>query len=374
MRSLLHTHLLSSDVLVKRQHALQKFPTQDLRDTFPEGELPESPPNRLVHGSPSRPNVRVADLHVSQLSRKNRDVPGALARARSVCCQVTSCAQLPLGWWFLLSAEPDIHLLPQAVDGHRRRLSLCSLPVPKQLEESLGRTCLLRSVGNRRDLAVCASVILFYFRSRFLRGFASPLLCRDELAVLAIHGQQPGYYLAGHGQRRPVPVVASLHRLLMDQSQLRAQSWRQFGSFDQHLLDMFVALLRDGHAHHLIPRAVLVAAQPAVADRLPDGAEARDLPHLQSPVRSRLILSFSSGSRSRELTSAYSVFWHLWMVSRLSRSSGRMLSSISLLVAISRRKYPTLCSRLRLCSTPVSISRPETRFFVCAICRTSRWR
>ncbi len=35
-------------------------------------------------------------------------------------------------------AEPDIHLLPQAGKSHRRRLSLCSLPVPKQCEESLG--------------------------------------------------------------------------------------------------------------------------------------------------------------------------------------------------------------------------------------------
>ena len=53
-------------------------------------------------------------------------------------------------------AEPDIHLLPQAPKSRRRRLSLCSLPVPKQFEESLG-SCLLRPAGNLRDLAVCAS-------------------------------------------------------------------------------------------------------------------------------------------------------------------------------------------------------------------------
>jgi hypothetical protein len=46
-------------------------------------------------------------------------------------------------------------------------------------------------------------------------------------------------------------------------------------------------------------------------------------------VLSRLIMSASSGSRWRELTRAYSVFWHLAMVSRLSFSSGRMLASIS---------------------------------------------
>ena len=35
-------------------------------------------------------------------------------------------------------AEPDIHLLPQAPKSSCRRLSLCSLPVPKQSEGNLG--------------------------------------------------------------------------------------------------------------------------------------------------------------------------------------------------------------------------------------------
>src|SRR5579862_3111407 len=98
----------------------------------------------------------------------------ARSRERAVCHQVTSCARVPLGWWFLLSAEPDIHLLPQATMGRRRRLSECSLPVPKQLEESLGSTYLLRSVGNRRDLAVCASMILFCFSGQFFMLPGSP--------------------------------------------------------------------------------------------------------------------------------------------------------------------------------------------------------
>ena len=54
-------------------------------------------------------------------------------------------------------AEPDIHLLPQAPKSYRRRLSLCSLPVPKQFEESL-RSRLPRPGGDLRDLAACASM------------------------------------------------------------------------------------------------------------------------------------------------------------------------------------------------------------------------
>src|ERR1700679_3243348 len=38
---------------------------------------------------------------------------------------------------FLSSAEPDIHLQSRALKGRHRRLSLCSLPVPKQFVESL---------------------------------------------------------------------------------------------------------------------------------------------------------------------------------------------------------------------------------------------
>ena len=39
---------------------------------------------------------------------------------------------------FLRSAEPDIHLLSRTPKSRHRRLSLCSLPVPKQFVESLG--------------------------------------------------------------------------------------------------------------------------------------------------------------------------------------------------------------------------------------------
>ena len=38
---------------------------------------------------------------------------------------------------FLRSAEPDIHLLSRTPKSRHRRLSLCSLPVPKQFVESL---------------------------------------------------------------------------------------------------------------------------------------------------------------------------------------------------------------------------------------------
>jgi hypothetical protein len=77
-------------------------------------------------------------------------------------------ATVPLGWWFLLSAEPDIHLLSETPKSPHRRLSLCSLPVPKQTEGSLG-SCLRRSARHLRDLAACApdDPDVFSFLGRF---------------------------------------------------------------------------------------------------------------------------------------------------------------------------------------------------------------
>ena len=67
--------------------------------------------------------------------------------------------------WFLPSAEPDIHSQSRAPVGRHRRLSMCSLPVPKQFGESLG-SWFLRSVGNLQDLAACALCNPVYFLSR----------------------------------------------------------------------------------------------------------------------------------------------------------------------------------------------------------------
>ena len=71
--------------------------------------------------------------------------------------RIDCCTRAPLGGGFLHSAEPDIHLLPQASMGRRRRLSLCCLRVPKQYEESLVNR-LRRPAGHLRDLAACASI------------------------------------------------------------------------------------------------------------------------------------------------------------------------------------------------------------------------
>jgi hypothetical protein len=95
-------------------------------------------------------------VHVSHLSRKNTRVLGALRRVRigsDSAIRLRACASRLV---VPAPAGPDIHLLPQAPKSGRRRLSLCSLPVPKQCEESIG-SFLPRPGDLLQDLAACAS-------------------------------------------------------------------------------------------------------------------------------------------------------------------------------------------------------------------------
>jgi hypothetical protein len=98
---------------------------------------------------------RITGIHVSHLSTEKHEFSGRAVESALLVSIRICCARMPLGGGSCILAEPDIHLLPQAPNRRRRRLSLCSLPVPKQSEESLG-SCLRRPAGNLRDLAVCA--------------------------------------------------------------------------------------------------------------------------------------------------------------------------------------------------------------------------
>ena len=84
-------------------------------------------------------------------------------------------------------AEPDIHLLPQAPKSRRRRLSLCSLPVPKQCEVSL--KSFLRCPGDLlQDLAACASndLVLFFLITKVFKP--SDLALRVDMTSCILHG------------------------------------------------------------------------------------------------------------------------------------------------------------------------------------------
>jgi len=60
-------------------------------------------------------------------------------------------------------AEPDIHSLSRAPEGRHRRLSLCSLPVLKQSEESLGSLISVAQSATSRTWQSARCVIPFVF-------------------------------------------------------------------------------------------------------------------------------------------------------------------------------------------------------------------
>ena len=92
-------------------------------------------------------------------------------------------------------------------------------------------------------------------------------------------------------------------------------SGRELRSLYQNMLNVLVALLGNGRSQHLVGRALLGSAQPAITDCLFDRPETSNIADLDSPGQSgdrtnsgnrsnRFSLSMSSGSRSSELTSA----------------------------------------------------------------------
>ena len=128
-----------------------------------------SPAFRKVRGLGG--NIRNADIHVSHLSSGGTGVLGALVRARKPTVLGCSARKGASRRRFLHSAEPDIHLLPQAPKSRHRRLSLCSLPVPKQFVESL------RSVISFAQSATCRIWQSALCSSRFIwkQFYAAPV-------------------------------------------------------------------------------------------------------------------------------------------------------------------------------------------------------
>ena len=113
---------------------------------------------RIIHSVGLFPDIR----HSCKLSVKWRHgVSRARSRERtSHPIQDVQYANDASRHRFLRSAKPDIHLLSQTPKSRHRRLSLCSLPVPKQIRREPRQSDLLRSVGNRQDLAVCAFLFI----------------------------------------------------------------------------------------------------------------------------------------------------------------------------------------------------------------------
>src|SRR5258708_17444164 len=138
-------------------------------------------------------------------------------------------------------------LIPPGEDAadHPIRLSLYSLPVPKQFVESLG------SVISFAQSATCRTWQSAHFVHPV--DFGSILCCRSpaffrrhEVSLLPIHGKQLCDHLPPYGNSRTI-AISFLPFLVINPSQFVALSRRQLRSLYQITLDMFIALLRNRH-------------------------------------------------------------------------------------------------------------------------------
>jgi hypothetical protein len=120
--------------LINRRHYLPRL----LLTLSSKGQI-QKPPQRFEDVDRVTP-YQLPDRRppCKSVVKRRRRCSGTLARACPLLLQDSSGRMHASRHSFLLSAEPDIYLLSRAPKSGHRRLSLCSLPVPKQFEESLG--------------------------------------------------------------------------------------------------------------------------------------------------------------------------------------------------------------------------------------------
>ena len=145
---------------------------------------------------------------------------GALGEARRPKISTVSHCAMCLSARFLRYAEPSIHLLPRAAaePSFCRRLSLCSLPVPKQVRgpEEFALLCPAVKV---RDLADCAPSDLFSFflSAAVLSGCAAVIHHKHPFAT--IDCEQVRDQLTCDRKRGSI-AVASLRFFFIEQRQI----------------------------------------------------------------------------------------------------------------------------------------------------------
>jgi hypothetical protein len=111
--------------------------------------------------------------HRRSFRRGEKDSPDAhLGGARAIGPVRTRSSHVCLSAVVPAFAEPDIHSLSQILADRHRRLSVCSLPVLKQSEESLGGVRSPSLSRQLQDLAVCELVSSCCF---FAHQMFSPL-------------------------------------------------------------------------------------------------------------------------------------------------------------------------------------------------------
>ena len=149
--------------------------------------------------------MRFADIHVSHLSSGGTGVPGTLGRAcesslpgcstRNVCLPASVPALGRTRHPFAVSG----------LEGPSQKIEFVFSASPETIRREPRECDLLRSVGNRQDLAVCAFCSSCLFRQH-LSCRSPAFFSRHEVSLLPIHGQQIRDHLPGYGKCRPIAI------------------------------------------------------------------------------------------------------------------------------------------------------------------------
>jgi hypothetical protein len=146
-------------------------------------------------------NFRVADLHVSLLSRRKKSPDARYGGARTYsACQNPQLARVPLGEGSCLRRTGHPFTVSDPC-GPSQKIECVYSASPETIRREPREFAVRRSVGNRRTWQSARCVILLFFAQR------AAVLCRRalgicegyEVALPAIHGEQIRHHLPSYG-------------------------------------------------------------------------------------------------------------------------------------------------------------------------------
>ena len=121
-------------------------------------------------------------------------------RANTNVFRTHSSQRVPLGVGSYLRRTGHLFAVSDPV-GSSQKIEFVFSASPETIRREPREFDLLRSVGQLRDLAVCApcNPVIFFSRSGGLSHGCAVPFCRHELAFPAIHGEQICDHLPGYG-------------------------------------------------------------------------------------------------------------------------------------------------------------------------------
>ncbi len=156
----------------------------------------------------------MADLHVSHLSSGGTGVPGT-GEVQIIAFRMFNARGMPLGIGSC-TRQNQTSICCLRPEEPSQKMEFVFSASPETIRREPREGDLLRSVGYRQDLAVCAFCSSCFFR-RYLCCRSPAFFSRRKVSLLPIHGKQIRYHLPSYGKCRPI-AISFLPFLVIDHS------------------------------------------------------------------------------------------------------------------------------------------------------------